>query len=83
MWGDKVWRQEKKRHQEERGRNKENNDFKDGLENIQQTEMLRSLSSVGMCARRSQLHENQVTDVDLMNGMLPKGRLFGSSCGSF
>lgn len=86
MRGDKLWRKGKEMHQEERGRNKENNrnnDFKDRLENVQQTEILRSLSSVGVCARRSQLLEIQVTDVDLMNGMLPKGHLFGSSCGSF
>lgn len=86
MRGDKLRRKEKKGHQEERGRKKENNrntGFKDGLENVQQTEIHWSLSSVGVCARRSRLHENQVTDVDLMNGMLPKGHLFGSSCGSF
>lgn len=80
MRGDKLWRKEKKRHQEERGRNKENNrnnGFKDGLESVQH------IACKQKCPRCTQLHENQVTDVDVMNGMLPKGHLFGSSCGSF
>lgn len=37
--------------------------------------MFWSLLSVGVCELHTHLHEKEVTDVELMNGLSPKGRL--------